>query len=95
MKRTLTIISCLVALMTVIGGFVAVDARYAKESRVCQVEQRLEQKIVTDRLFHLQERMWNLEDRYGADPAQRMEEYRLLKQEWELLDRKLRRGDGS
>jgi hypothetical protein len=90
MARILTIISCLVALMTVIGGLMAADARYAKEQRLCKVEQRLEQKILTDRLFQLRQRMWNLEDHYGIVPAQSMEEYRLLKQELELLDRNLR-----
>jgi len=91
MKLKLTvIISIIVGTFTIVGGIIAFDERYAKYDHLCQVEHRLEQKIVYDRINNLQQRMWSLEDRYGADEARRLEEYRKLQQEKNLLDRKLR-----
>jgi hypothetical protein len=68
----------------------AFDARYAKTEYVTQIEQRLDAKILKDRADALQERMWRLEDRYGCDEAQRMDEYRRLKIERDMILDKIR-----
>ena len=90
MKRLSTIIGVSVAFCGLIGSIIAVDTRYAKSARLEMVELRLDQKIVVDRIQALQERMWKLEDRYGKDQAQQMEEYRRLCAERDMLMKKVK-----
>lgn len=91
MKLKLSIIiGCVAGMFGIVGGLTAFDDRYAKGERLIQVEYRLDQKIMSDRLFNLQERMWMLEDRYGVVEAQKAGEYRRLKQEMDLLSERLR-----
>ena len=90
MTKLSTIIGISVAVCGLIGSIIAVDARYATSARVELVEMRLDQKIVQDRVQALQERLWKLEDRYGKDKAQQMEEYRRLVSEREMLMRKVK-----
>ena len=40
------------------------DARYARASYVQSVAERLDNKIIQDKMDNLQERMWKLEDRW-------------------------------
>ena len=95
--RIQTTLGIVISVGTILGGLVAIDARYAKSSgidnlsdQICRVEQRLDQKIKTDRANSLQERMWRLEDRYG-DKARKMDEYRRLKAEWEAIMMRLKK----
>lgn len=90
MKRLSTITAISVAVCGLIGSVIAVDTRYATSARLELVELRLDQKIIEDRIQALQERMWKLEDRYGADKAHEMEEYKRLRTEREMLMRKVR-----
>ena len=61
------------SVITAIGGigagYYALDATYARQKHVAAIDQRLEQKIVGDRFFHLQQTLWGLEDRYGKGCA--------------------------
>lgn len=84
------IIVCIVGLFTIVGGLVAFDDRYAKYDQLCQVEYRLDQKIMIDKLFNLQNRQWRLQDRYGEEDAKKLEEYRALEQEKELINKQLK-----
>jgi hypothetical protein len=78
----------------VVSATLAVEARYASSGFVKQVEQRLDQKINTDRLDNLQERIWKLEDRYGLGcetcPSVVKDEYRELQKEYEFLLKKIK-----
>lgn len=55
----------LLTLSAVVGGVVTVEARYASTDQLEQVSDRLNQKILQDRLAGLQERLWSLEDRWS------------------------------
>ena len=45
----------------------SLDSYVAKAKDLRQVEVRLDQKIVQDRIDFLQGQIWKLEDRYGTD----------------------------
>ncbi len=58
------------------SGVSFIDGRYAKMPEVEQVRTdmtltslRLEEKILTDRVAAIQQRLWKIEDRYGEDLA--------------------------
>ena len=76
--------------MAIAGSIVAFDDRYTHQEEFIQLAQRLDQKIGMDRMQDLQARMWRLEDRYGEQEAQSLDEYRCLKLEWDTLNRKLK-----
>lgn len=87
------IIAIIIALGTLIGGAIAYDAKKADQSEVDLLSERLEQKIVIDRIYNLQRRIWDLEDRYDGvgipnAPIEVKKEYRELKQELEILKTK-------
>jgi hypothetical protein len=97
MKISTTLGIC-VSIATLAGGVVAFDTHYAKTAEVkdlseyvCAVEKRLDQKIKNDRINNVQERIWRLEDRYGKEEAEKMDEYRRLKKEKEDLLRNMRK----
>ncbi len=52
-----------VALITIIGAIVGVNAYFAKASDLELVEMRLEQKIITDASMQTEARMWKVLDR--------------------------------
>ena len=52
------------------AGYYALDQTYARQEQVVAIDQRLEQKIVGDRFFRLQQAYWALEDRYGKSCVQ-------------------------
>ena len=60
------LVSICVGLIVIFGTFAALDGRYAKAVVVSQVSERLEKKIIQDRMEKIQERMWAMEDRWGA-----------------------------
>ena len=60
------------AVATAWGGVSFIDDRYGKTAEIQEVKQattfvnlRLEEKILTDRVAAIQQRIWKLEDRYG------------------------------
>lgn len=78
-------VSFVLTLLTITGTLFTIDDRWAKAADVKLVELRLDQKIYSDRLHNIQQRMWSLEDRYGEEkymPPAIKEEYRRLKQEY-------------
>ena len=63
--RTLaTTVGMILILSTAVGGIVAADTRYAKASYVSEVEERLDVKIIQDKMASITERMWKIEDRW-------------------------------
>jgi predicted mannosyl-3-phosphoglycerate phosphatase (HAD superfamily) len=80
-KFTLTnIVSFLAIVSFVFGGYFYLEKRYALAQDLKKVEQRLEYKIVNDRLNSIQERIWKIEDRFENKPMDETtkEEYRKL-----------------
>ena len=65
MKKTQTIIAIVLGLAAIASLVAGIDARYAKASFAEQTAERLDEKIIQDRLDKLQERMWAMEDRWG------------------------------
>ena len=62
----------------------SLEGYFAKESEVKIIEVRLDQKILSDRVIALEERIWSIDDRYKTidempDPLRT--EYRYLQQE--------------
>jgi len=104
-KRWTEIIFIIVGLVTTIYGFFQfVDARYAYApevskrflsitKKVTTVEDTLKYKITEDVANNTQQRIWQLEDRYGADLSRAdqsvKEEYRVKKADLEKLTKKL------
>ena len=91
MKVVASSVASLAALVTSLySGAVWIDDRYANKDDVRLIELRLEQKIQQDRVQQIQQRIWQIEDRY-RDKLQRPEnsdaynEYRKLKDELEGL----------
>lgn len=83
-------------IIAIVSATIAVEARYAKSAYVKQVEQRLDQKIVADRMDNIQDRIWKLEDRYGIScencPDVVNDEYRELEKEYNQLEDKINAG---
>ena len=85
-------IATVVSIVTIGAFFYTIDDRWAKANDLKYIELRLDQKILSDRLYEIQKRIWELEDRYGAYddmPDVVKEEYRKLKQEYELTKAQL------
>ncbi len=91
MKKLTLIIGLLISLSTVGGIVIALDSRWAKTETVEQLSMRLDQKIVTDRISQLQERIWSIEDRYEGKtmPDDIKDVLRRLRQEISDLERQL------
>ena len=92
MKRK-DIIGLVVAVFVMIGMIVGALNYLAKASELQLVEMRLDQKIVSDQIFQLQERIWQLEDRnYGLCSTWTNKEdkntYRKLQEKIEMLKRR-------
>jgi len=87
-----SILGCIIAVATIVGLLWSLDQRWAKSAEVKQLELRLDQKIMSDRVGQIQERMWKLEDRYKSVdkmPEEVKYEYRALQVEKELLGKRL------
>lgn len=52
----------------VIGGTLVVEDRFAKGWEVAELDNRLEQKIVSDELYTTQQHLWRVEDKLELDP---------------------------
>jgi len=93
-KLITIIITIIVALAGFISTTYVLDARWAKADDVQQLSLRLDLKILTDRSNAIQERLWKLEDRYGAGvpgiplsevPDLIKEEFRKLQEELKII----------
>lgn len=90
-KKLSTVIVIIIGLCTLAGIGYKYDQRLAKADDVKKLDIRLEQKIQSDRVANLQERIWSYEDRYGTDclimPTNVRAEYRnLLKDKGDAQD---------
>jgi len=93
LKKISILVGSIVGAITIVTTVIQVDKHYAKAAEVQQIEWRLDQKIIKDRVNALQERIWLLEDRYGIDTREMApeirEEIRKLKAERQQLDKEL------
>lgn len=105
-KRIVPTISGIALITGIIFGVGAYETKFATADdikrvmkSVALIEERLENKIIEDRLHALQQRMWVLEDRYGGTgvpkaPAEEIRtSYRELKYEACLLEKKIGGGN--
>ena len=93
------VISTLLILFGLIGGTLGATSYFAKASDLNLVASRLEQKITSDNMMQIQERIWKLEDRYrdketmrvceNKMPTETFEQYRRMKKQLEALEKKL------
>jgi hypothetical protein len=61
-----TALAIVIGFISIIGSVAAYDARVAKQCDLEMLSSRLEQKIIADRIYQLQQRVWMLEDRFGG-----------------------------
>ena len=80
------LISAVAVLCTLAGGMYALDQTYAREARVCKVEQRLDRKILMDSARDLQRRQWELLRHYGETKGRMLREYRELEHQRQTPD---------
>jgi hypothetical protein len=85
------LISATAVLCTLAGGMYALDRTYAREDKLCRVEQRLDRKILSDDARRWQQMMFQLEDRYGKKQAKQLPEYREFERQKEDALRELQR----
>ena len=92
MTRLSTIISIVIGLTVLAGAGVTVNAYFAKASELQMVSMRLDRKISQDDYNFKQRRVWQLEDRWRGRtmPQSVREEYRRLKHDLRLIEKRLR-----
>lgn len=94
-KFTQSIIGLITIVGIVFSVYFFVDNKYAKAGEVRQLEQRFEHKITTDSLKATQNRLWQLEDKYGRDidkvkDSDVRKEMKELKEDIEMQKEKLK-----
>lgn len=74
------------------GAYFYIETNYAKAAVVAQVEQRLDYKIKSDQSKEIQQRIWQLDDRYESKemPESTKEEYRKIQEEKKQIDEELK-----
>jgi len=96
MKKIIGTASAIVILGSLIGGWICLDERFAHakdvERAIQALENRLENKIIQDRLDFLDQRIWKIEDRYpkGEMPIMVLDQYRGLKKERKKLEQQMK-----
>jgi len=81
----------LLIVSTVTGFLFWADNRYAQQTKLKAVEQRLDYKIIFDQYQATNQRIWTIEDRCGKQPCDQTttEELRNLKETKEVLKTKM------
>lgn len=91
-KEVLTTIIILITFASLIWGAQSyLYSQFASAVEVQQLEKRLDTKILEDRLFTTQERIWKIEDRYHKMeiPPDVSEQLRILERERKSLEKEL------
>lgn len=93
MKKLSMTCALIIALSGVLGIIYTLDSRWAKAEEVALISQRLDEKIAGDRSDRVQQRIWQIEDRYKgktvAEPDLQL--YRELKKELNDLNIKMKK----
>ena len=92
MTKLSTIISILIGLSVLIGAGISGTQYFAKATDLQAVVVRLDRKILQDDYNWKQRRIWAIEDRWHGRqmPQTVREEYRKLKNDLRLIERKLK-----
>lgn len=84
-----------ISLTVIVGAGAKLDRRWAKADQLVMVAQRLDQKIIQDRINAIQERLWHLENKYGNTvvnmPEAIRDQYRRLLKEMKDLEKRLKK----
>lgn len=95
LKKISVTLGLIISLTVIVGAGAKLDRRWAKADQLVMVAQRLDQKIIQDRINAIQERLWRLEDKYGSIIANLPEiirdQYRRLLKEIEDLEKQLKK----
>lgn len=93
------VVAALIAALTGIlgaawGSYQFVEARYAQADDVRLIGMRLDQKILADRRWQVQQQVWRIEEKCGGPGAQKCdqvlrEQYKTLVDELRKLDQEL------
>ena len=90
LKKISVILGLIISLTVIVGAGAKLDRRWAKADQLAMVEQRLDQKIIQDRIKAIQERLWRLQDKYGDMisnmPELIRDQYRRLMKEMKVLE---------
>lgn len=65
LKKIGVVLGLIISLTVIVGAGAKLDRRWAKADRLAMVEQRLDHKIIQDRIKAIQERLWQLQNKYG------------------------------
>lgn len=85
----------ILAIGSVVGLCITLESHWARASEFKQLNMRFEEKVNSDRLDRIQERIWKTEDRYDTIskmPPTVKEEYRKLIEEKKWLEDKVKGG---
>ena len=95
LKKISVVLGLVISLTVIVGAGARLDRRWAKADQLVMVAQRLDQKIIQDRINAIQERLWRLEDKYGniiVDMASAIrDQYRRLLKEMKDLEKRLKK----
>lgn len=93
MKYVKSILAVVIILISIASSYYAIDTHLAKASDVEKIEVKLDLYILSQRAEQLQQRLWQIEDRYkctvGEMPPEAREAYRRTKLEREDVLRKI------
>lgn len=93
-KNIITIIVSIATLVSlVVGGLIGLDTRYANAIWVNTIEKRLNYKIESDKLTTMQQRAWQIQDRYpdmGKAPQEIKQQYRELENDLNIQKEKVK-----
>ncbi len=64
-KNISIMLAVFLSLCAVVVKVSNIDARYAKAAEVAMIAERLDNKIIQDRMDNIQERLWRMEDVWG------------------------------
>jgi len=74
-KKVVSIFGAVILLIGIVGGVIAVEDRYVKCVEFCQLDSRLNRKILRDDIRDYQRQKWDMERNYGKEEAQKKREY--------------------
>jgi peptidoglycan hydrolase CwlO-like protein len=86
------VLTCLVAVTVLTGSAIGATRYFAKQTQLCMLEMRFDQKQLWDRQKDIQSRMWQFENEYGAVdnmPRSMQLEYWKLKDELKEVEYEL------
>lgn len=91
LKKIPMIVSILIGICMLVGAMWAFDSTYTRASYTQYVEAKADRRFLAIDAKELRNRMWQLQKFYGEEEAKRLEEYKELEYERDLLLKELQR----